>query len=99
MKYLSSAVVETYEVEGGFCVDIFWNEQEKIWEAWLYSKVRYVKGLMFGMPKQQGCQSKEDFIEIVNNKLDEYIDFYQEEYPEDFPEDDEEENPDDFPEE
>ncbi len=82
VKYLTSTVIETYEVEGDFRVEILWNEQETHWEAWLYHKGFHFKSFVLSVPKQQNCRSKEEFAEIINTYIDEFIAAYRERFME-----------------
>lgn len=71
----------TYDAGDGFMVDIVEcfagkNDEEEIYEAWLYMRDYGIKKSMYGM----ACNriSKEDFVNMVSDDVDEYKEYYWE---------------------
>lgn len=65
---------ETYELDNNFRVDIVTEGNHA--EAWIYNTEYGIKSLMFGCENE----TKEDFMAMVEDSLDEEIKFYTEEY-------------------
>lgn len=76
MKESAKYTTRTYEVGGGYMVDIVDLGDEL--EAWIYEVTNGVKLLMFGMMKDQ--VDYEEFLQMVEDSLDEHMEAYAEEY-------------------
>jgi len=63
----------TYCFDRHYIVDIF--KVDDTYEAWLYNREYGIKDLMFGMPVEQ--QSFDEFLEIVEANVPEYIELYK----------------------
>ena len=66
----------TYRV-ADWLIDIVDNG--KLWESWLYNEKYGIKSYMFGVFKKD-CNTIEDYIEMVEWNLLEYINSYMAEY-------------------
>ena len=64
----------TYCFDSHYMVEIF--KVDDTYEAWLYNREYGIKDLMFGMPVEQ--QSFDEFLEIVEANVPEYIELYKE---------------------
>ena len=64
----------TYCFDHHYMVDIF--KVDDTYEAWLYNREYGIKDFMFGMPVEQ--QSFDEFLEIVEANVPEYIELYRE---------------------
>lgn len=67
--------ITTYNPIDDVFIDII--ETRDIYESWIYSKDNSTKYFMFGCPKNQN--TKADFVEMVENNLDDYLDLLEEE--------------------
>lgn len=74
MRFRPTITTQTYSTKYHFLVDIVKKSNVFIYEAWIYHDQYGVKDLMFGIPTEQ--QTYEEFLEIVFNNIDEYIDSY-----------------------
>lgn len=75
---LTKYITETYDMGKGWMVDIVEHRGKfgKQYDAWIYEKNNGIKSYMFGVPAKQ--TPKEEFIDMVANLYDEYIDGYNE---------------------
>lgn len=64
--------IDVYDYDDEYCIDIITTNDT--YEAWLYQYNCGMKSLMFGMPIPQ--QSKEQFLEIVEANVEDYIPLY-----------------------
>lgn len=74
MKFRPTITTQTYSTKNHFLIDIVSKINEYKYEAWTYHDEYRVKDLMFGVPTEQ--QTYEEFLEIVFNNIDEYINYY-----------------------
>ena len=89
-------VLETYELKGVECadgeehtfyIDIVLDKNESTFDSWLYEQRIGVKMLLFGVPMKQPnyegmtfCEIYNDFVEIVEGNVYDYIEDYFDEY-------------------
>ena len=81
MKRNNNIITETFEVgTENFCVDIVTDNDEKMYNAWLYRKDVGVKAYMFGVSYDN--ETYESFIEMVEANLivENYMELYDEDY-------------------
>lgn len=74
MQKLENIKTETYKYNNVIWVDIVETENE--YEAYIDNHDYDTKWYIFGIPKKQ--QTKEEFIEIVEYNIPEYLDKYEE---------------------
>lgn len=74
MRFRPTITTQTYSTKKGFLVDIVTKSLKYEYEAWIYHEEYGIKDLMFGVPTEQ--QTYEEFLEIVFNNIDEYINYY-----------------------
>lgn len=73
-------ITTTYNYDGKYLVDIIVKKDEQCYEAWLYNKDYGVKDLMFGVPMDENTKSEREFLTLVLNNIQDYIDGYKEKY-------------------
>lgn len=75
IRIIGREVIKIYEKDD-WIVEVWIVNDD--FEAWIQHKDYGIKSLMFGMPAQQ--QSTQDFMKIVENSIDEYVEYYANEY-------------------
>lgn len=76
MKEVREIKVVTYDCGNGFYVEIWVKPME--FDAWLSHAKYGVKSYMFGSPVDN--TSFEEFKDMVEANIDEYIEYYENEY-------------------
>ena len=71
----------TYKTFNGFYIDIVQRKND-MYDSWIYQESYGIKMYMFGMEigTETGCKTYNEFLSIVENNLEEYINIYREEY-------------------
>lgn len=74
MIFRPTITTNTYQTKNNFFIDIVTKPLESYYEAWIYNDKYGIKELMFAVPAKQ--QSYEQFLEIVENNIDDSISVY-----------------------
>ena len=60
----------TYDIGDGFLVDVVVNNNEGVYEAWLYHKDKDIKALMFSCLRKQDVMTSDIFSELVRDNFE-----------------------------
>ena len=75
-KKSNAFLTVTYEVKDNYFLDLVTKEDS--YEAWIYNSQYGIKTMIYGVPRYQN--TKEEFLEILEETIDEDINFYKENY-------------------
>ena len=78
MKKLNYYTTETFQYDDYHMIDIVSHETEydgTVYEAWIYHRDLCMKVFMFGL-----IEDRESFIEIVEERAEDYLKFYKKKY-------------------
>ena len=80
MKMIGAVHTMTFRYDEDYYVDIVFNEDEEVFEAWLYNKGYSVKYFMLGIPLNHIICDLTSFLQAVEAEIEDYIEYYKEEY-------------------